>query len=338
MDKLTNERTNVADGFADFWAWWHDSRSTITDSLAERDMEHLAAEVTQHVHAIDPRLSWEIGPGHVSEYVLIVSSGGDPDVRALARRWRKSAPPADAQWSYSDLRLPSPQPSGNTLTIGEVEISIGDLRFLTRTDRASIDVLTSHPSFASMPAKAAAHLAFMGLDQILGEEVVESWVGVIDVANEVPSDGLDANQLRRLFDDHRAEHLTEDGSPAWAVLEGETPEGPLVARVQIPLRPATAPEFDTYAHITVSYPDAGNRGFPNESQQSLYAAEDQIDTILGGNGRVVAVETGHNQKEWHCYLDAESDVLDRLLEWATASGAEAHSQHDPAWKCVDHLA
>lgn len=328
---------------AHFWAWWRDHRDDISAGLSSDDLNLVVDQLTKAVHRIDKRLSWEVAPASGrGSFMLVVSSGGDPELRAMARRWRKAAPTDDARWAFSDVRLPVAEPDGLTLDVGNLTVVFGDARFAVRESRAELDVLVSHPMFPDMPVEARRHIAFMILDATLGEEVVETWVGGIDVADEV-ADGLTPAELRKRFEELRAEFLTEDGTPAWAALDGETPRGPLVALARVPLKAVTAPEFDTHVQVRFDYADDDHQGLPGrETLAELQGAEDAIDGALGADGDVVASETDGNHRIVHAYVDATTDATSRvaaLVRGWDARLVKGHvtSEYDPAWSAVAHL-
>jgi len=49
----------------------------------------------------------------------------------------------------------------------------------TVVDGGKVHVQLSHPDFASLPDDAQAQITFLFLDALLGEEVVECWVGEV---------------------------------------------------------------------------------------------------------------------------------------------------------------
>src|SRR4051812_48683983 len=91
-----------------FWAWWADEGRSLASGSVSGDVSSatLVAAITPRVHAIDDGLAWERSPGSSSRHRLTVTAAGDPDLRAPARRWRASAPPADDEWAFADTRQP----------------------------------------------------------------------------------------------------------------------------------------------------------------------------------------------------------------------------------------
>ena len=106
-----------------FWAWWDGARDRTAAAIARGDPGSMVDEISSAVHAIDPRLAWELAPGATAQHALVVTPEGDPAVRALALRWRDAAPPPDATWEYHPSRQPSPL---GRLALGGVDVDLAD--------------------------------------------------------------------------------------------------------------------------------------------------------------------------------------------------------------------
>lgn len=343
MSLFKRRAADPATRIAEFWTWWSSAGAARTAAALEaRDPAAMTDELTNRIGAIDPHLAWELAPGSVSEHTLVVTSGGDPDLRVLARRWLLSAVPADDTWSYSDLRPPVAEPDDVILSSeGGPDIAFADVRLSARRTGSRFDVVLYHPAFIELPEEPRRQIAFLALDAALGEADVELWIGGIDVATHAPLDGFGLSALRAVVADLRSENIDEDGQPGWALLEGQGPDGPILAATQVPLHPLTAPQLTVHVAMAVQYADLTDAGLPGPgSLEPLRELEDRLSATLGADGRVVAHESSAGLRVVHAYADSDSDAAQRArsTSWGWDQGrVEVMVSDDPGWESVAHL-
>lgn len=332
----TSSHIPFPDSVQRFWSWWQEHRIEVARAVATGEqVEQVAEELTERLGQVDQRLTWEVGQGdHGSAMVLVVSAGGDPALRATARRVVLAAPPADAQWAYTDLKPPK---SSGVLSFAGHDLDLDDARVVIDEDHTKVHLEVWHPSFAEADETLRLQLAFLMLDVAIGEERIELWVGAVDALEDEPEGAVPLSRVQRVIDDLRGSFLGEDGEPGWAGLQGEGPDGPLLARARVPLSSLVNPLWETHVGITRHYPDGGS-GFPGEEDLELNGRlEDQIMAALGGDGMLQAVETGGGRVLWHCFVDPLTPVESRLQEVAHGHGAMITVEPDPEWDAVRHL-
>jgi len=169
-----------ADRIVPFWTWWASQRDRIAAAIATGTVASLAGEISAQVHRVDPKLAWELAPGHTAKHSLIVTPEGNPEVRPSSVAWLAAAPPADAVWEYYASRQPGPLAS---LVIAGATLDLKDVRAIAawNESREVVNVSLWHPGFASLPPAVPKQVAFLFLDSLLGEDDVERWIGSIEV-------------------------------------------------------------------------------------------------------------------------------------------------------------
>lgn len=328
-----------------FWDWWGaEGRALATAStVGEVDPAALATALGNAVRAVHPDLEWETAAGTESRHLLTVTAAGVPELRAVARRWRMSAPPPDENWAYADLRMPVVGDlEGQVLQFGGREYVVGQASVDAYVRGLAVDVSVHHPHFADLDERARNTVAFLLLDQVLGEEDVETWVGEI-ASSPVPAlDPVPIGGLRSVVRELRAQHTDETGAPAYILLQGQGPTGsPVLVMARLPLRPATAPHLDTYVGLAVPYTDRTPEGLPGPgSLDRLRALEDHLAQRLGGSGEIVAVQSHEGLRVLHVYVDGTTPAAEQIrtavLGWDQGA-VRVDSHHDPAWSEVKHL-
>lgn len=326
----------------DFWRWWvSEGAEGTARAIDEGSLEAWADELAARVDAVDPELAWELSPGATSRHVLVVTAEGDPAVRPTARRWRRAAPPPDAVWEYSDVRLPASKMDW-TLTLDGRALDADAVRALATSAGSSLDVVIHHPEMAQMAERTRDQAAFLLLDTALGEAAVETWIGTVRSSAAPVASGVDLSRLRKMVAALEAEHTNDEGEPSWAVLEATNQRGaPVLALTRVPLRPMTAPHLDTHVGISLRFADVEESGLPGErSLTALRALEDHLIERLGDSGQVVAHETTTGVRMLHLYVDSTTPAVDQIK---AALGGWAESRPrvdiaiDPAWDAVRHL-
>ncbi|MFC7485877.1 DUF695 domain-containing protein [Knoellia sp. CPCC 206453] len=324
----------------EFWAWWTAEGAAATArGIADRDPSSMVEPISTRVKAIDQGLAWELGPGRGAAHLLVVSPEGNPEVRAAARRWLRSAPSADATWEYADSRQRGS--CDGSLEIGPHRIGFSEVVIGARREGTHLDVTVHHPSFHDLPEDVRQQVTMLALDEAIGENDVETWLGHIGPSVEAPLDGFPLVHLAAVVDGLAAEHRDDEGEMTWALLQGEGPAGRVIASAQVPLRATTSPELDHHVAVSVSYADRTEEGLPGDgSLSALRALEDHVAERLGGSGRIVAHETGAGIRTMHFYVDSTgpgaSVVRAAVTGWDQGRcGVEDES--DPAWNRVAHL-
>lgn len=326
-----------------FWVWWQGGGAAATAAaIGAGDPHRVVAEIGRRVRAIHRGLGWELGSGSASEHVLVVSSEGDAELRAVARRWRQAAPAPDATWEYSDARVPVPDAGDLVLSFEDVPIDVASATVSAQVNGAALDLSVFHPGFAGLAERTRAMAAFILLDQILGEDAVETWVGEVSVSAQPPLDPVPMTGLVAVVQELKERFTDSDGEPVWALLEGEGPAGrPMLASTQVPLKVTMAPHLDTYVRIEVPYAESDDAGLPGPgSLRSLRDLEGHLRHRLGGSGRVVAHESHDGLRTLHAYVDGATPAVEQLR--VAVSGWDQgririDSHRDPSWARVAHL-
>jgi uncharacterized protein DUF695 len=336
------KRTAVeADPIGAFWSWWSESGAAlVADAIARQVPADLSDVLTDLIARIDPDLEWELGPGLHAQHVLIVTAAGNPSRRAVARRWLRAAPPSDRTWEYADLRRPGP-----AFTIrfdGLPPIPIDEAVVSMEPDSSSIHVGVHHPAFPELPVDVQRRVTFLMLDLVLGEEMVETWIGAIDTLVEAPADAVPIEELLPAVAAFAGDHTLEDGSPAWKMLEGTRDGHRLIATAEYPLRSIRRPHLDTHVAVSIRYPVVRDDGLPeSEMLDELRRFEDHLTDRLGGSGNLLAHETSAGTRTLHYYADGTTPAGAQLQ---AATTGWPHGQvtvavtEDPAWHNVSHLA
>lgn len=326
----------------EFWDWWHRAGAAqCAAAIAEPEPERLVGDLSGRVSAVHPGLAWELAAGGTARHRLVVTAEGDPTLRAVARRWLRAAPPADATWEYADLRQPVASLGDVTVSVGGDSMTFSDVVVAARRTGHAFDVTVHHPLFAGLPEQDRRHLTFLALDAALGEAAVETWVREIAPAAQAPLDAFALEHLPGLVRDLARECLDEDGEPTWVLLQGEGPAGPVLAAAQVPLSAACAPQLDTHVAVTVAFSDLTPEGFPGEgSLGPLRDLEDHLVARLGGSGRLVAHETSRGSRVLHCYVESGGpgvEVLRAAVGGWDQGPVAVHGEPDPGWRAVAHL-
>ncbi len=327
---------------ASFWDWWTtQGRGLAEDSIAGRLDPHSFAEtMTPRVKSLG-ELGWELTSGDTSEHVLVLTSRGDPALRAAARRAVLAAPDADATWSYVDSRPPVPHPEAVVVDTEDVQVDLSRVRVSARMSNGRFDVQLHHPCFSDLPPDGRSRVASLILDTTLGEVDAELWLREVLPVELSPLDGFGLSALRAVVLDLKRQRLDGEGRPPWAMLRGETPQGPLLAMVRLPLHVMTAPQLDTYVGVSLPYSHATESGLPDEgSLEPLRLFEARLEAELGTSGLVVAHLSNAGVRTLHVYVDSSSDVVPVVKGLAKVwdqGRASVHDMHDPGWDAVQHL-
>ena len=319
---------------AAFWVWW----AANAESIDPMSASAAADELTQHVQAIHPDLTWHFGPGAASQHRLTVSASGVAEVRPAAERWLRAAPPADSRWEYRASQEAEPGAMSCTLTITghEVDLSRTVFRVETVEEELRVHVGVHHPAFAAMPEDVRSQVTFLVLDWVLGEDDVERWLGHIEPLVDAPADATSAADVRAA-----ADALAQDCGPdEWAMAQWQGDDGLVgIATFRRGVRWIDMPTFDRHHVLTRRYPVQSN-GLPLDGDvlDEMYGIEEPLQAALGSRGVLIGHESFGGVRTFHVYADGEDQNVDATLKaFAQSHDMVLESQPDPAWSQVRHM-
>lgn len=321
-----------------FWAWWAETRPRLDEMLESGDEAGLAEALAPAVAAIDEGLVWEIEPGRDAGQALVVTAAGAPELRPLAHRWAKAAPPADETWEFHPSRQANPNVMELTVHVGGREFAFDKLMLGLRVPpgKPRIDVVVYHPIYPDLDEDTRMESALLALDWLLGEDEVARWVGDITAASFEPIDPVPAVHLPTVV----ADVVREFSEQRWVMLEGRTPSGGKVAAAaRFPLRSVDYPLFDQHIAVALPYQEADEDGLPaGSSVEALDAFSLEIATSLSEDTAVpVAHMSADGVRMLHVYADPDSDAADRVRELAKGwkqGRARVEVATDPGWLSV----
>jgi hypothetical protein len=343
MRFFTRGQDDVAKG--DFWTWWSGgARERIVSAIASGGLnERLVAEVNRAVLGIHPGMAWELAPGRVAEHAFCVSPDGNAEVRQAALRWLDSGPPADATWEYHASR--QPWPTLRTLQVGSWQFELGEMRAISSWDETHgrVDVRLWHPKFPDLPNETRLQVAFLFLDNLLGEDEVERWIGTIDLL-DAPSGGRTPEELRA-----EVARRSEEGSgdATWILGQLTRPDG----RTTIVTANAGVKRIDhPFAdhHVTIGVILDGPIMPTDDVAAVLNAEEDDLLERLGEAAAYVGRTTTPGLRQLH-FVTRDPELMRPGIDgWAAAlpdtwtpggpqRRIKVDFQHDMSWAFREDL-
>ncbi len=86
----------------EFWDWFRNNAGALA---TDAESPALLAELDRRIRNLDPRLSWEIGPGRSRSRQFVISPNLDRDLRTVTRRIVSHAPGL-RDWEFHATRQP----------------------------------------------------------------------------------------------------------------------------------------------------------------------------------------------------------------------------------------
>jgi hypothetical protein len=180
-------RRNQAFGAID--AWWRAFQGKTTDlsALFQRKSEwDLVRWMHDYLGAVDPRLMWEFGPARSQEgHRLVITPESVRWLRPLVRSLLERAPRI-AGWEFYPNRLPEDVPHTILTVEGRVGVNItGAVVAASLAPSRKIDLWFGFPQ-QSFDQRTARNAAFVAAETLMGEHVLDTWIGGISLLADDP--------------------------------------------------------------------------------------------------------------------------------------------------------
>jgi hypothetical protein len=334
MELVRRSSATETEAVGAFWRWWSVAGAGLITAAAMTGVYGDLPEIIgAMVMAIHPELRWETGPGARSRHRLCVSGSGDPRLRVLAERWRRAAPPPTETWEFAAAREPQPGMLSGTLEGLEQPVDLGLARVAVDWDerRAVAELTVFHPAFTRMGTNDCRQAGRLLVDWLLGEDDVQRWVGAINVTRADPRDSQPAAVVPEFFQ----AVATRNPDPRWTMREAKTSSGHRVIVCALrPLRWVDHPLMDLHTAVRISFRRTVDDGLPDgEALIGLLHLEQDLDSLVGPRGRLVASETSNGLRVLHYYSDSEDqngrDSFDRFAR--SRRDVQVAHTYDPGW-------
>ena len=317
-----------------FWQWFADYADELVRHIdqgqaeltEERDpnMESdfgSQSEIAQKVNAVMdkwlPGFNYVFGSESGKGYSFTLSPNGDVDLRFLAGYWLAQAPKLDG-WRFYSSRQPGLD-GGFTIEIEGANFSTDDVRFGFEVDQEKevVDVVVWHPDFVE-DDDINSQVAFIFLDEALGEIGTEMWIGKIGLTDTEPENSIVitslATEVVSLASMHQWEKQTPDKTYTGYSVEkpgGDYPRSDTIAGATCHFKlvgefmeregllsgDPIAPYGARFVYLAIDATDFD----PDNEVQRRADIEEMLNDLLveRGGGRVLGGATGIN----HAYID-----------------------------------
>ncbi|HEX5105832.1 MAG TPA: hypothetical protein VFV87_18570 [Pirellulaceae bacterium] len=177
--------------------WWQAFQAKAKDlsALFSRKSEwDIVSWMQDYLGSVDPRLCWEYGPAIRQEgHRLVITPESKFWLRPMVRTLLERAPQVPG-WEIYPYRLPEDASQTIRAVQGRVGVNItGALVQAQMTDRRKIELLWGFPSLPGADRDLLMNAAFVASEVLMGEQVLDTWIGVIDLL-----DGQNVGQTRPL--------------------------------------------------------------------------------------------------------------------------------------------
>ncbi len=180
----------------DFWAWFQQNESRLFNF--EKDQDRIFRELAEQLQKVDSNLTFEFSGIEDNRREFIISANGIrksfPKVESLY-----NAAPKLPRWTFIKFR---PRREAMDLSYNGTRVKHESVLFELVRNGSKGDIVLYLPGYSQARQDDYHSLAFLFLDQALGEYDVETRVGVVDVrpVSEAPSSAQPFRTLAEKFE------------------------------------------------------------------------------------------------------------------------------------------
>lgn len=165
--------------------WWNEfckQAVHIDGYFCGREEMDIPEWMLQNLQAINPHLMWEFGPARRGAgHRLVITPETRRELRPLVREILRRAPQIEG-WEFYAYRLAESVDEAAASVKGRTGSDLGPLEVLVQLgafNRVDLHFLGFPPE---TDPQHAYSVAFVASESLLGEEVLDRWIGVIDVS------------------------------------------------------------------------------------------------------------------------------------------------------------
>ena len=179
-----------------FWKWFQNNENSLFDF--EKDQERTFDQLGTEMHKLNPNLTFEFGPKEDGRREFVISAdgirGAFHEVEALY-----AAAPSLPRWKFIKFR---PRRKPNDILYGGVSVKASSVSVMVKPNGEMVDITVFIPGYTQAAHKTYAAIAFLFLDEALGEYDVETRVGQvnIDSASKAPAQSYSLEALPKAVD------------------------------------------------------------------------------------------------------------------------------------------
>lgn len=184
-----------------FWKWFTENEERLKRFYSAKQFERLTAEINHELDQVERQLAWEIGPGKTKPYLLTISGEGDLRLWQTAELMIDRAPDLP-DWEFYSSRPPRPAADVVQLPESDARFETADWQFVAieRPEVGRVDLVVIDDQLAAAESDSALKVVSIYLDQVLGEDMVESWIGRFSVESRLAARGKKSHPISELPD------------------------------------------------------------------------------------------------------------------------------------------
>lgn len=198
---MRTTRISQIDAIKHFWAWFAANSERLKDLYTNERFENLTQEMNRELDKVEPQLAWEMGPGKQKPYLLTISSEGNPRLRKIADLMVELAPELE-RWELYSSRPARPAPKVVRLPESGEAFETEDWEFIPveKPEKGRLDLVVVGDQLARSGRDPALRAVSLYLDQLLGEDTVETWIGEFSVESPIAAHGKKTYKITELPD------------------------------------------------------------------------------------------------------------------------------------------
>lgn len=181
---------------SDFWTWFQKNEGKIYHF--ESDQEAVFDKLAARMHQVNPALTFEFGPIKGGKREFVISADGIKEAFPSVEKLHAAAPPLK-KWKVTKFR---PRREAFDIAFKGVSVQAASVTVVVQKEGAKIAAMMFIPGYTQSRHDTYLGIAFLILDQALGEYDVETRIGAINVS--APSGhfgkGSTLAELPKVFD------------------------------------------------------------------------------------------------------------------------------------------
>jgi hypothetical protein len=179
---MKSEKTRHQTRINEFWSWFCDIAEALAGNV---ENSTLLKDFDGRVRDLDPKLSWEIGPGLSKPWQLVISPNLDRDLREEARAIVACAPVLPA-WEFHAARQPKKWHYKLELGGDKLPLDVSGWTFvLLRYPDGGHEVLLKGEGLPPLSDDERWQAAAITLESILGEDLFLDRVNEFELVDEL---------------------------------------------------------------------------------------------------------------------------------------------------------